>query len=213
MTDEQVKLGRSTGEVGIGEKANADDPEIVVKDRRFWADGEEDGDDDGEEYKGPRKPTYIEQLEETMEKKDRQLQEYIRAHKQVEAEQEAFRQRLSREQELRVDQEVVRVLKGLLDTLDNLERSIEVAKSEGQVGSLLEGVCLVRNQFSDSLSKIGVVKMESLGETFDPNRHEALQMMPVDVDRDNMVMEEVRPGYTYKDKLLRSAQVIVGRAT
>jgi molecular chaperone GrpE len=72
-----------------------------------------------------------------------------------------------------------------------------------------EGVELVFKQLGDVLAKLGVVPFDALGEHFDPYRHEALIREENWDAPENTVIEVIRPGYLYKDRLLRPAQVKV----
>ena len=64
---------------------------------------------------------------------------------------------------------------------------------------------------ADELEKFGVKAIDSTGQPFDPNIHEALAMEETDAMEPNMVLREYQKGYLYKDRLLRPAKVIVSK--
>ncbi|HYE71683.1 MAG TPA: nucleotide exchange factor GrpE, partial [Blastocatellia bacterium] len=103
----------------------------------------------------------------------------------------------------------------LLDTLDNLERALSSseASSEKNYESLLSGVKATAELFEAQLRKLGLSKITSEGEPFNPELHEAVEMVLVPPEQDNTVVAELRPGYKFGERLLRPAQVRVGRAS
>jgi molecular chaperone GrpE len=72
-----------------------------------------------------------------------------------------------------------------------------------------EGVELVYRQMLDSLERIGVVPIETVGQKFDPHLHEALTREETSQYEQNTIIEELRRGYLFRDRLLRPAQVKV----
>jgi molecular chaperone GrpE len=75
--------------------------------------------------------------------------------------------------------------------------------------SLIEGVEMVLNQFVKSLEKFGVTSFSSVGEKFDPNRHEAMMQVESDEYEASSVISEFQRGYFLNDRLLRPAKVTV----
>ena len=105
------------------------------------------------------------------------------------------------------------VLIEFLPILDACERALK-SFSEAQNASVglpqyREGVELLYKQVLDTMSRIGVVPMETEGKTFDPHLHEALSREETPDFKENTIVKEFRRGYLIKDKLLRPAQVIV----
>lgn len=108
------------------------------------------------------------------------------------------------------------LLKDLLPIVDNLERAIKAAKEapkEGaKTGSLIEGVELTLKQFVDLLGKAGVRQIASVGEQFDPARHQAVARVESAGAADNTVVEEFQKGYLLHERILRAAMVTVASA-
>lgn len=121
------------------------------------------------------------------------------------------KKRLEREREISLKYAEENILKELLPGIDNIERAMEQGKDANSIESLLEGVELTRNGLLATLEKYGVKAIESLGQPFDPNIHEALATEETDALAPNMVLREYQKGYVYKDRLLRPAKVIVSK--
>jgi molecular chaperone GrpE len=98
----------------------------------------------------------------------------------------------------------------LLPLLDNLDRALAHRPQELQDNAWAQGVESVAKQAGDSLKKLGVEKIESLGQPFDHNLHEAISMEDGDGDHD-VVVEELQPGYKMGDVVIRHAMVRVGK--
>ena len=124
---------------------------------------------------------------------------------------ENTKKRLEREREISLKFAEENILKELLPGIDNIERAIDQGNETGNIESLLEGVELTRNGLVATLEKYGVKAIESTGQPFDPNIHEALAMEETDAMEPNMVLREFQKGYFYKDRLLRPTKVIVSK--
>lgn len=108
------------------------------------------------------------------------------------------------------------LLKELLPIVDNLERAIKAAKDAPKEGAkidgLIEGVELTLKQFIDVLAKSGVRQIVSVGEPFDPARHQAVARVESPGAPENTVVEEFQKGYLLHDRMLRAAMVTVASA-
>jgi molecular chaperone GrpE len=98
-----------------------------------------------------------------------------------------------------------------LPGIDNIDRAMEQGQDSNSMESLLEGIELTRKGLSATLEKFGVKAIESIGEPFDPNIHEAVAMEETEEMEPNRVLKEFQKGYLYKDRLLRAAKVIVSK--
>jgi molecular chaperone GrpE len=96
----------------------------------------------------------------------------------------------------------------LLPVIDHFEMGFKSAEEHKTDCSVTEGFRMVYNQLLDVLKKFNVTAMDTVGETFDPHRHESLLHMPSDKPA-GTIIEQVRRGYLLGEKLLRAAQVIV----
>jgi molecular chaperone GrpE len=189
-------------------------PKVKVLDRRHWVD-ENEGSNNEDESGQPieeRLPNFVEQLKNEAEDKDKRLREYIAAYKDKNAENDEFRIRLQKENEIRLDQFKAILFARLLPILDNLKRAAQSTSQTKDLDSLQEGIDLVVNQFSNKLKENGVETVTAVGEKFDPKSHEVfLTVVTEDEAQDEMVIEELEPGYRFKEKLIKAAKVKIAK--
>lgn len=100
------------------------------------------------------------------------------------------------------------LLRDILPVLDNFERAL-AATEEDDSHPLVAGIRMVMKQFRDVLQHYGVTGFDSLGEIFDPERHEALSQMPSAEHEAGTILNEHERGYMIHDRLLRAARVVV----
>jgi molecular chaperone GrpE len=125
----------------------------------------------------------------------------------LQAEFDNVRKRNAKEQQDFRDYALAEALKSLLPILDSLDRALKT--SEASVEDFHAGIELIDKQFHDALSRLGVEPIPAEGELFDPNLHQAVQMVDTDEAADNHVLDELQRGYRIKDRLLRPAMVRV----
>jgi molecular chaperone GrpE len=100
------------------------------------------------------------------------------------------------------------VIKELLPTIDNFERALKHVPKELMHNDYIKGIQGVVKQFEDALNKIGVKRIKTVGEPFDPNLHEAVAMEEGDGARE-VVSDELQSGYILGDEVIRHAMVKV----
>ncbi|MBI4400945.1 MAG: nucleotide exchange factor GrpE [Nitrospirae bacterium] len=101
------------------------------------------------------------------------------------------------------------ILKELLPIVDNLERALRCSKDDQGRDGFIQGVELTLKQFLEALAKFGVRQIASVGETFDPGRHQAVARVESTTAPDNTVAEEHQKGYLLHERILRPAMVTV----
>jgi molecular chaperone GrpE len=104
------------------------------------------------------------------------------------------------------------LLRELLPVFDNLERASQHADAATDVRSLVDGISMVNRQFVDTLSRLGVERVQTIGVAFDPAVHEAVQQIETVDQSPGAVCAEVLPGYRFGDRLIRPAMVVVAKA-
>jgi molecular chaperone GrpE len=189
-------------------------PKMKVLDRRHWVDEDKDSDSAGspKDVIEDRLPNFVEQLKQDAEEKDKRLREYISAYKDKNAENDEFRGRLQKENETRLDQFKAILFARLIPILDNLNRAAQSASQTKDLNSLQEGIDLVINQFIRELKDNGVEPITAVGQKFDPKAHEVfLTVETEDATQDEMVIEELEPGYKFKEKLIKAAKVKIAK--
>ena len=187
---------------------------VKVVDRRWWANKEPQDGGDSSRTSASMKPTYVEELERQLAAKDQQLQEAIARYRQASTEFEESRLRLRREIAKDIERGRREILADLLDVVDNLDRAIDAAQGGGdRADALLQGVQLVQRQFLAKLEALGVSRIHSLDQPFDPALHEAVSVVPAaSLDQDGLVIGIVRHGYRIGDDVLRPASVAVAKS-
>ncbi len=130
----------------------------------------------------------------------------------LERETSEMRERLKKTLEDKAKQGQFDFLTTLLPVLDNLNRAVEASETDPDVEHLREGVVGTARSFEQALMSVGVTTIPSVGEVFDPERHEAVDMALTDAEDDGKVVSEYSRGYKFGDRLLRPARVQVGRA-
>jgi molecular chaperone GrpE len=99
-----------------------------------------------------------------------------------------------------------------LDVVDSLERAISLATEEDQTNSWYQGMKAIHKQLLDTLSRQGARPFESLGERFDPHRHEAVSCIEDDGLEEGIIVEVTKTGYEMSDgRLLRAAAVVTNQ--
>ena len=104
------------------------------------------------------------------------------------------------------------ILKELLPIVDNLQRAVNFSKSTTDCDQLIEGVQLTLKQFTETLSKFGIKQITSVGEPFDPSRHQAVATVASNDQPEHTIIQEHQPGYLLHDRILRAAMVTVAAA-
>lgn len=98
----------------------------------------------------------------------------------------------------------------LLPTLDNIERALAHRPEELKDNAWAAGVEQVGKQAGEAMKKLGVERIESVGQPFDHNLHEAISMEDGN-GKHEVIVEELQPGYKMGDVIIRHAMVKVGR--
>lgn len=127
----------------------------------------------------------------------------------AQADLENFRRRTRRDMQDQLRYASLPLVSEMLDSVDNLQRAIEAHQNDGSSEGLLEGVQLVAQQILMILQNHGCKRIEAVGQPFDPNLHQAVQMQASDEYPANTVIMELRSGYLLYDRVIRPAQVFV----
>ena len=129
------------------------------------------------------------------------------------AEMDNMKKRFEREKSNLVKFGNEKVLSELLEVVDNLDRTVDaIANDEDEkVKNIYQGVEMVRTQFLNVLKSNGLEKIEALGQTFDPNFHEAMAQMPAEGKADQEVIQVYQHGYSLNGRLLRAAKVVIAK--
>lgn len=132
---------------------------------------------------------------------------YLDRLARLQAEFDNFRKRSLREQQEYREYALAEALKQLLPILDSLDRALKTGNATAS--EFHSGIELIDRQFHDALAKLGLEPVPAKGAAFDPNLHQAVQMVPSTAVPENHVAEELQRGYKLHERLLRPAMVLV----
>ena len=122
------------------------------------------------------------------------------------------RKRLQREVDKSRKFALERIMKDLLQVRDSMERGLQMADASATVESLIEGEELTLKMLVKVMEDHGLAVIDPEGETFDPELHEAMTVIPSADVPENTVVEVLQKGFRLHDRLIRPARVIVSSA-
>jgi len=100
----------------------------------------------------------------------------------------------------------------LLPVLDDFERAIDSTADSNDCSAVKDGVNLIFNKFKGILEKKGLKPIESKGEEFDTDFHEAITQIPApSKDLKGKIVDEIEKGYMLNDKVIRFSKVVIGQ--
>lgn len=155
-------------------------------------------------------PVTAQELAE-LRKKSAERDEYYNKWLNVHAEYENTRRRLEKEKYDHIRFANEGIISRLFPIMDNFDMAFAAMEKAEDKGAMLEGIKLVQKEFHRVLEDSGVKKIDTVGKQFDPNLHEAVMAIETADLPDGEIVEEVRSGYTFNDRLLRAAQVRVAK--
>ncbi len=126
------------------------------------------------------------------------------------AEFDNFRRRTAKEQLDLIETANAKLLEKLSEVLDNFERAAHPDNNKQKdYDSFAKGIQMIHDQFAKILKEAGLEQLNPVGEPFDPNVHEALMNQPSDTIPESHVVQVFQKGYKLKNKLIKTAKVIV----
>ena len=128
---------------------------------------------------------------------------------------ENFRKRAEKDQSDALKYGISNFAKEIINIRDNIERAqssiSDEAKNNEAIKSVIEGIDLIAQSVVSTFEKIGIKKIESLNEKFDHNLHQAMMEIENEELEPGTIVQELIPGYTLHDRLLRPAMVGVSK--
>ncbi|MEF8880429.1 MAG: nucleotide exchange factor GrpE [Candidatus Nanohaloarchaea archaeon] len=159
---------------------------------------------DYEELSEETKVKALQQLEEELDKAQEESSEWEEKAKRIKADFENYKKKQDGRKEKWQHQAKEGLAEELIEVIDNLERAILSADEDS---TLLQGVQMVADQLYDKLEEEGLERIDAEGEEFDPRLHKAVEKK----EDGKKIIEEKRKGYMFGDKVLREAEVVVGK--
>ena len=159
---------------------------------------------------GPEDPMAVGEATEEIAKLRADFQDLTDRHLRLAAEFNNFRRRSEQERLGAWGRAQADLIGKFLDVLDDLDRVAKLDLSNATVEAIMEGVDLVERKFMRTLEDAGVEVIDPAGETFDPERMEAMMRVPAESEeQDDSVAQVVQKGYSLKGTLVRPARVAV----
>jgi len=160
-----------------------------------------------------KKDKEIESLNKLIVLKDEKIEllekEILLNQKKFDVEFQKFRERQEKQVDSFKEKANESLLISLLPVLDGFDNAVTTIKAKNNTG-ILDGVTMVYTRMLGILEKYGLKSFESVGRVFDPNKHCAVDtQFCTDIELNNIIQEEYTKGYTFKNKVLRFASVIV----
>ena len=148
---------------------------------------------------------------QALESLKHQAQESLDKALRAQAELDNVRKRSLRDVENAHKYALDKFANGLLPVIDSLELGIDAADSEEEQNTLKEGMNLTLKMFRGVMEKHGVKEIESEGEKFDPEKHEAVSMQEIEGSESGAVIAVLQKGYALNGRLIRPAMVVVAK--
>ena len=120
---------------------------------------------------------------------------------------ENTKKRLEKERITERKYAAINFAKQLLQPLDNFDLALNHVEENEATKSLIEGMNMIKNQFTTLLEEEGVSEIGETGDDYDPNFHQAIMTEQIDGTEPNKVTEILQKGYMFKDRLIRPAIV------
>lgn len=136
-------------------------------------------------------------------------EEYYQRYLRIQADFDNFRRRTAREKEDITKYASAKFASKLLLVLDNFERAFVTEQAADKAESFMEGMQMIFRQLGQVLEQEGVQSMETIGQPFNPDFHQAVMTVETDEYEEGIVVEQLQKGYMLRDKVLRPATVKV----
>ena len=149
----------------------------------------------------------IEQWQAALETAVAQRDEYLDSLRRAQADFQNFKRRNQTARADGYEDGVREAIAAMLPSIDNLERALDAADKAGVNDGLTDGVRMTLTTLLDGLKRFGFEEVPSLGEQFDPEKHNAV--MREAGDEPGKILEVFQKGYRVKDKIIRYAMVKV----
>ena len=156
--------------------------------------------------------------ESTLDPKDeqiaqlkKQVDEYKDKHLRLYADFDNFKKRNAKERLELILTAGKDVIQDLLPILDDFERATKALENTTDVAAVKEGMSLIHNKLIKTLEAKGLKPIESIGQDFNVEKHEAITEIQAAPEMTGKVIDEVEKGYYLNDKIIRFAKVVVGK--
>jgi molecular chaperone GrpE len=220
MTDNQNhKAGMNGNQESADQQSNtqqAEDQQGQTTDKAQQADQAEEQeanqtDQEATDTSSEQEEQEAEEQKDPLQQKQEEYQELYDKHLRLYSEFENFRRRSRKETADAKEKGRSDMVLAVLPVIDDFERALSSINESTESKDVYEGVELIYNKFKNILSEQGLQEMQPVGETFDPDYHEAVtKMQAPSEDQKGKVIDVVEKGYMLNDRIVRHAKVVVG---
>lgn len=164
---------------------------------------------DGEYLKKKRRSTVseVKRLEKALEEEQKKSGENLNRLIYLKADFENYRKRMEKEIHETTLLGKEKLIIDLLSVVDELELALRSGRETENKQALLQGVEMTLKKVYTTLGREGLTKIDALGKSFDPKLHEVVMKVPTKEHDECEVIEEVRTGYLFRDKVIRPSMV------
>jgi molecular chaperone GrpE len=157
---------------------------------------------------GENLPEDSRELDRLQKELQEQKEKYIRLY----ADFDNFKRRNAKERVELIQTAGREVIQSMLEVMDDCDRAEKQMQKSDDLKQIREGIQLVFTKFRNTLQSKGLKEMNSIGQEFNPDVHEAITEIPVpDENMKGKVVDEVEKGYLLNDKIIRFSKVVVGK--
>jgi len=149
----------------------------------------------------------LSELDALKEENKRLREQYLRTL----ADTENYKKRVDEERTRERKYASQRLLEKLLYSVDIFDKAVNMKTDDEKLNNFLIGFQMINNNIKTVLEEEGVKKIKTIGEKFDPRYHNAIETNYDETVEEDVILSEMLSGYTYKDRVLRAANVIVNK--
>lgn len=149
----------------------------------------------------------VKKLQKALVEEKEKSKEYLNRLKYLQADFENYRKRVDKEiyEVARISNE--KLIVNLLGIIDELELALRSGQETENKQALLEGVQMTLKKLYATLGQEGLARIETIGKPFDPKLHEVVTRVPAEEYEKHVIVEEIRTGYMFRDKVIRPSLV------
>lgn len=185
-------------EMNAEENVLQEETEETMQETPETAEIDKDANQDAGEARAGKKDPKDTQIEELQDRLKRQMAEF-----------DNFRKRTDKEKSGMYEMGARDMIEKILPVLDNFERGLAAVPEDMKGSSFAEGVEMIYKQFVKVLEDAGVEAIEAVGQTFDPNIHNAVMHVDDEAYGENEITQELQKGYKYRGTVVRYSMVQV----
>lgn len=209
MNSEETNTKTGTEELPENEEAKAseelmieDSPEETATDTMAGSEAPADSEE-------PEKKGFFGKKKEKKDPRDLQIEELTDKVRRTMAEFDNYRKRTEKEKSSMYEIGAKDIVERILPVVDNFERGLSSIPEDAKVSSFADGMEMIYKQLLKALEEAGVKPIEAVGQTFDPNFHNAVMHIEDESLGENVVAQELLKGYMYRDSVVRHSMVQV----